>query len=213
MSLIIILLSVNNKLEREVLIMSETNKMMNETVSIIMGRRSIRAYKQDQIKEDELQTILNAGMYAPSAMNQQSWHFTAVQSKDMIHRINEECKNIFLNSGNKQFEERAKSPNFDLFYNAPTLIIVSGKKDNIAPEIDCAIALQNMFLAAESISIGSCWIHGVTALENTEGGKNLIKDLGLPEDYKIVGSGVFGYKAAGSPDPAPRKEHTVNIIK
>lgn len=193
--------------------MSGSTKIMNETIKIITERRSLRTYTQEQIKEEELQTILDAGMYAPSAMNQQSWHFTAIQCKDKIHKINEECRNIFLKSGNKNFEERAKSENFDLFYNAPTLIIVSGKKDNIAPEIDCAIALQNMFLAAESINIGSCWIHGVTTLENSEGGKNLIKELGIPEDYKIVGSGVFGYKASGSPEPAPRKEHTVNIIK
>lgn len=193
--------------------MSGTTKIMNETIKIITERRSIRSYTQDQIKDAELESILDAGMYAPSAMNQQSWHFTAIQNKDMIHKINEECKNFFLKSGNKQFEERAKSPNFDLFYNAPTLIIVSGKKDNIAPEIDCATALQNMFLAAESINIGSCWIHGVTTLENSEDGKKLIKELGIPEDYKIVGSGIFGYKAAVAPEPAPRKEHTVNIIK
>lgn len=186
---------------------------MNEVIKIIMERRSVRSYTQEQIKEDQLQTILKAGTYAPSAMNQQSWHFTAIQKKDLINRINAECKSIFLKSGNKNFEERAKSENFDLFYNAPTLIVVSGDKNNIAPQIDCAIALQNMFLGAESINIGSCWIHGVTTLENSEGGKALMKELGIPEGYAIFGSGVFGYKAAGSPDPAPRKEHPISIIK
>lgn len=186
---------------------------MNEVIKTIMKRRSIRSYTQQQIEDDKLQTILDAGLYAPSAMNQQSWHFTVVQNKEMIQKINETCKGIFLKSGIKNYEERAKSDNFDLFYNAPTLIIVSGDKNNITPQIDCAVAIENMFLVAESINIGSCWIHGVTTLSNSEEGSALIKELGIPDGYCIFGSGVFGYKGADSPDAAPRKEHTVNIIK
>lgn len=177
---------------------------MNETIKTIMSRRSIRAYKEEQLKEEDLKAIIDAGLYAPSAMNQQSWHFTVIQKKDLINKVNEACKVAM---------QRTNNPDFNVFYNAPTIIIVSGSDKAIAPKNDGSLAMENMFLAAASLGIGSCWIHAVTGLINTEDGKNLIKELGIPEGYSIVGSGAFGYKASESPAPAPRKEGTVNIIK
>ncbi|ODA40445.1 nitroreductase family protein [Desulfosporosinus sp. BG] len=185
---------------------------MNETISTILSRRSIRAYKQEQIKDADLQLILKAGMYAPSAMNQQSWHFTVVQDKDTIQKINQTLRGIFLKSGNKRFEEMAKSDKFNAFYNAPTWIIISGDEKAIAPQCDCTLAMGNLFLAASSIGIGSCWIHALTHLSNSEEGKALMNALGIPQGYKIFTSGVFGYAAVETPTAAPRKENTVTII-
>lgn len=186
---------------------------MNETLKSIMSRRSIRKYEQNQIKDEELLTILEAGKYAPSAMNQQPWHFTVVQNKEILQKINEACRAAFIKSGNKNFEERAKAENFSIFYNAPTFIIVSGDEKAIAPQNDCSLALGNMFLAAESLGIGSCWIHAMNFLFTTEEGKSLKIELGIPEGYSPVGSGAFGYKAVESPSPAPRRNGTVNLIK
>ena len=186
---------------------------MNETLKTILTRRSIRKYKQEQIKDEELQVILEAGKFAPSAMNQQSWHFTVVQNKEMLQKINEACKAVFSKSGIKNFEERAKAENFEVFYNAPTFIIVSGDEKAIAPQNDGSLALGSMLLAAESLGIGSCWIHAMSFLFSTEDGKSLKKELGIPEGYAPVGSGAFGYKDGKSPSPAPRKENIINIIK
>lgn len=185
---------------------------MNETIRTILNRRSIRVYKQEKIKDEDLQIILNAGLFAPSAMNQQSWHFTVVRNKETLQKINQTVRDNFLKSGIKRFEEMAKSENFNLFYNAPTLIIVSGDEKAIAPQCDCALALENMFLAASSIGIGSCWIHAITQLSNTEEGNSLISALGIPQENKIFASGVFGYAAVVAPAAAPRKENSVNII-
>lgn len=186
---------------------------MNETMKTILNRRSIRAYTGEQIQEEQLQDILKAGIYAPSAMNQESWHFTVVQNKDILNRINEACKEVFRKSGNKAFEERANKEGFSVFYNAPTLIIVSGDEKAIATQLDCAIALENMFLAAESMNIGSCWIHAISQLFQAEEGKALLADLSIPEGYKPLFSGAFGYKAAGSPEPPARKENAYSIIR
>lgn len=186
---------------------------MNETLKTLLNRRSIRKYEQEQIKDEELQAILEAGKYAPSAMNQQPWHFTVVQNKEVLQRINEACKAAFAKSGNKHFEERAKAENFAIFYNAPTLIIVSGDQKAIAPQNDGSLALGNMLIAAESLGIGSCWIHAINFLFSTEEGQSFKQELGIPEGYAPVGSGAFGYKAAAHPSPAPRKEGTVTIIK
>lgn len=186
---------------------------MNETMKTLLERRSVRVFSQEQIKDEELNNIIEAGKFAPSAMNQQPWHFTVVQSQDVKNRINQAIKNIMLNSGNKAFEDRAKAENFSAFYNAPTYIIVSGDQKAIAPVNDCSLALGNMFNAAASMSIGSCWIHAITYLFNSEEGKALGVELGIPEGYAPLCSGAFGYNAGPSPKTAPRKENTVNIIK
>lgn len=177
---------------------------MNEIIKAILSRRSIRKFKSEQISDDELNSILEAGKFAPSAMNQQSWHFTVIQNKEIIAKVNEVCKKNM---------NRAENKDLNLFYNAPTLIIVSGDEKAVAPECDASLALENMFLAAASLNIGSCWIHSPRALASSDEGNKLISELGIPSGYKIVGSGIFGYKASEAPASAKRKENSVNIVK
>lgn len=185
---------------------------MNETIKTILSRRSIRAYKPQQLKDEELQDILQAGQYAPSAINQQPWMFTVVQNAEILGEINQACRDSFIKSGNPLFAERAKDDKFSVFYNAPTLILVSGDTKAVAPQIDCAVALENMFLAAASLNIGSCWIHAVITLINSPEGEGLKKKLGIPEDYSAYACGCFGYKAMEA-EPAARKEYSIHIIK
>lgn len=186
---------------------------MNETIRTLLSRRSIRAYKTEQIKDEDLNTILKAGSFAPSAMNQQSWHFTVVQNKEVFDKINKACKKAFENSNNPNFRASAKDSDFSICYNAPTYIIVSGKDGNIAPQVDCGLALENMFLAAASLGIGSCWIHAVNFLFATEEGKALKKELGIPEGYTPCCSGAFGYSAQEAREAAPRRKNFVTMFK
>jgi nitroreductase len=186
---------------------------MNQTLESILNRRSIRSFKPEQIKDEELNAILDAGKYAPSAMNEQAWHFTVIQNKDVLHKINNAIKTAFINSGDDRFIARAKAENFRAFYDAPTFIIVSVDEKAIAPQADSALALGNLFLAAEALGIGSCWIHSVNFLYTTEEGKALFRELGLPNGYVPQASGAFGYSAIPKPNPAPRKDGTVTIIK
>jgi nitroreductase len=187
---------------------------MNETMNTILNRRSIRQYKREQIEDKELELILTAGKYAPSGMNWQSWHFTVVQNPELLNKLNNYLKAFLLKSGNKEMMDRVKSKEFNIFYYAPTAIIVSGNKVAMTPQTDCALAFENMFLAAESVGIGSCWIQAVAmALTATVEGKVLAKDLKIPEGYVIHGAAVFGYKAELNPVPAPRRPDTVTIIK
>lgn len=186
---------------------------MSDTIKTILSRRSIRKYKPEQIKEEELQTILQAGQYAPSARNEQSWHFTVVQNPEVLEKINAVGKAVFEKSEIPLYRERAKAENFSLFYHAPTYIIVSGENSAIAPEADGALALANLFLSAEALGIGSVWIHAVNFLKNTEEGKVLFKELGIPEGYSPIGSAAFGYNAGEKPEAAPRREGTITIIR
>ena len=184
-----------------------------ESLKILFERRSIRSFKEEQIKDSELEIILKAAKFAPSAMGQQPWHFTVIQNKEILNRINTLTKKIFEKSGIPRLEERAKAENFSAFYNAPTYIIVSVDEKSVAPIADGALALGNALLAAEGLGIGSCWIHAVNQLYANDEGKELLKELGIPEGYIPIGSGAFGYIAGEKPEPAPRKEGNVNIIK
>ena len=186
---------------------------MNETLVNILGRRSIRKYKEDQISDEELELILEAGKYAPSAMNEQSWHFTVIQNKETFERLKQALKAAFLKSGERRFESAAKSENFNPFYNAPTLILVFCDENAVVPQNDGSLALGNMFLAAQSLGVASCWIHAVNYLFSSEEGIELKKELAVPDGYVSVGSSVFGYNSGEVPSPLPRKDGTVNIIK
>jgi nitroreductase len=186
---------------------------MSETWETILSRRSIRNFKPEQITDEELNLIVEAGQYAPSAANQQSWHIVAVQNKDVLKKLSETFKTIYLKSGNQRFEAAAKSDDFNPFYNAPTYIMVFGDEKAIAPIHDGCLAIENMLLAAEAQGIGSCWLHAVNFVFSKPEGKALEKELGIPEGYLPVGSVAIGYKAVNAPAAAPRKEGTVTIIK
>ena len=186
---------------------------MNDVVTTILKRRSTRAFGPEQISEESLGTLLETAKFAPSGMNRQPWHFTVVQKPETLDRINEACRQVLLGSGVKAMEDRAKGNQFSIFYQAPTLILVAVDEQVHTGKCDGAVALENMFLAAESMGLGSCWIHAVTLIFNGEANQDLRKELGIPEGYGLVGSGAFGYKAVASQAAAPRKENTVTIIK
>lgn len=188
--------------------------MSKENVlNVINARRSIRAFKPDQIKDSELEAILTAARFAPSAMNQQLRHYTVIQNKDVLTTINQRIQRAFQTSGNARYEEWAKAENFSPFYHAPTFIIFSVDEKAIAPQCDGALSLANAFLAAEALGIGSCWIHAVNFLFTTPEGKALFKELGVPEGYIPVGAGAFGYIAGDKPEAAPRREDVVTYIR
>lgn len=184
---------------------------MNTVLETIKKRRSVRAYKEEQLKQEELDLIIEAGIYAPSAHNDQPWYFTVIQDRERIFDINNKTKALMVNSGIQWIEKMGANPNLDITYKAPTLIIVSGKKDAIAPTTDCAIALQNMLVAAESLDIGSVWMGFLTLYFTLE---EEVSKLGLPEGYEPCYAAVFGYKALDRVQAAPkRKTDVVNYIR
>ena len=185
--------------------------MNNETIQTILKRRSVRAYDPTQLTDEELDTILEAGKYAPTGAGAQPWHFSVLQSPSIMESINSVLKEMFLSSDTPRLVERASADDFNIFYGAPTAILVSADESAITPRIDSALAMGNMFLAAASIDIASCWVHGLVRLfENSD---QFCGDLCIPEGYKVFAAGVFGHPLGELPEPAPRREGTVDIIR
>ncbi len=178
---------------------------MSETIKTILCRRSVRQFRPEQISDQDLETILQAGCYAPSGMNGQPWHFSVVQNRDLLSRINEATRTMMLNSGILSMRERAQAPGFSVYYQAPTLIVVSGDPRSITHQFDCTLALGTTLLAAESLEIGSCWIHGAAAALAAKENSGLARDLAVPEGFIVQSCDAFGYPVGKSQPAAPRR--------
>ena len=93
--------------------------MTNQTINDILNRRSTRAFTDEKISEETMNTILNAGLHAPSAHNQQSWHFTVIYNKDLIDEINIETKKVLGNISDRRLNRISGNKDFHIFYNSP----------------------------------------------------------------------------------------------
>ncbi len=184
--------------------------MENEVLKAIRNRRSTRKYKDQQISEEELQTILEAGIQAPSANNSQSWHFTVIQDREMISSISDKSKEVMLQSENEAIVNIGKNP-INIFYNAPTVIIVSGKEEVSSSLVDCSAAIENMLLAAESLGLGAVWV-GLVRFFFTLSDE--VKKLNVPNGYKPFYAVAIGNKYNDTfQGPSKRNKDVVNYIR
>jgi nitroreductase len=188
---------------------------MNQTIEAILKRRSIRAYQPEQIAESELRDIIAAGSFAPTAMGQQPWHFFVLQNPGMLEKLQVRCKEMFARSEIPALREMASNEEFDVFYKAPTLVVVSADPGAIAPMQDSTLAMENMMIAAASFGIGSCWVHSVMWLFERGGGMEAFRNLGItiPDGYMPYAAAVFGYSAQPWPDAEPRKPGKLVIVR
>ncbi|MGE5579046.1 MAG: nitroreductase family protein [Bacillota bacterium] len=184
---------------------------MDDAIQVIKRRRSIRKYKPDPIPDEALQTIVECGLLAPSAINQQKWHFSVVQGP-IIEKMAGIMRERWLKSGNERLVARAKD-GVSPFHGAPALIIITGDPQARWIQVDCGCAVQNLALAAEALGIGSCVMAAPGgALEGSEG-EEIKKALGIPEGYAHMISMSLGYKDCETPAPHPRKPDLVSWVK
>ena len=186
---------------------------MNAILECIKSRRSVRSYKPEQVKTEEVQAIVEAGLWAPSAVNQQSWHVTVVQNQEVLTKLSQGTRAHLKKSGNTRYAQLAENDNFSVFHHAPTAIIVSGKEDAILIQADGAALMQNMLLASESLGLGSCWVNMVIFMLASPDASAWLAELGIPQGYKPLYSMALGYPAGEKRQGPERKENTVNYIK
>lgn len=187
---------------------------MNDILSAIHERRTVRDFKPDQIKNEDLAAILEAGHQAPSAWNRQPWHFTVVQKQSLLDRIVDVARGALPTDSPDQVKAMPWliAPNFHYFYKAPTVVFVSGNPNIETVQGDCAIAVMNMVYAAHSLGLQSCVVITALSAFATDEGPGFIADLEIPEGYKPMYALVLGYTSKALPTAAPRKEDYVNFI-
>jgi nitroreductase len=194
-------------------------RLDNEVLRCIRERRSTRRFTERQISAEQLDALLEATIWAPSGGNSQSWLFTAIQKKETLLRLNELVREGFQHwipdddyPGMLAMKEHSQKEGFNFYREAPTLIIASNRPNYENAMADCALALENVFLAAQSMGLGTCYINQLHWLRDDPGVRGFLSELGIPKEHTICASAVVGFIATESPVPA-RKEGTVNIQK
>lgn len=185
---------------------------MNQTIEVIKSRRSIRKFKSDQVEKEVIDQIIEAGLYAPSAHNQQPWYFTVIQDKELIKELNIEAKEAGKLHSDEMIKKMSNNEKLDIFYGAPTLILISGQNDAMAAQADCGAATQNMLLAAESLDVGTCWNGFINLGLNGPKKATLFEKLQIPDNHTPFYAVALGYKDF-TPTGAPsRREARVNYL-
>ena len=169
---------------------------MNETLQTLKNRRSVRSYLPEQIKDEELQQILEAGIYAPTGMGAQSPIIVVVQDKETI---------AYLSKLNAAVMGSTSDP----FYGAPTVVVVLADRSRGTCVEDGSLVIGNMLNAAASLGVGSCWIHRAKEVFDSPEGKSLLEKWGIQGDYVGVGNCILGYAKGEVPAAKPRKENYI----
>ena len=171
----------------------------------IKTRRSVRKYLDKPVSKETIEQLIEAAVLAPSAMNCQPWAFGVIQGKDKLKGYSDQAKAFILENLDKfpilsRYKDTLSNPESNLFYGTSTLLIIYSKNVGPNPRVDCALAAENVMLAARSMGLGTCWIGLSIALLNSPEAK---KELGVPEDYDVVAPIIIGYPDGEMP-PTPR---------
>ena len=174
--------------------------MNNEVLNAIKTRRSIRKYKAEQITDEQLDAILEAGTYAATGMGKQSPVIVVVQKPELIAKLS-------------KMNAAVMGTTSDPFYGAPTVLIVLADPERGTYVEDGSLVMGNLMLAAHALDIGSCWIHRAKEEFESAEGQEILKDLGIEGEYEGIGHCVLGYVDGEYPATHPRKDNWVYYVK
>lgn len=172
-----------------------------KTLDAILTRRSTRKYLDKMIEADKLDSILEAGIYAPSGGNNQANHFIVIENKEILNElvtlVQEEFSKMEITEGMYKSLvssiRQSKQGHYQFFYNAPILIVIANLKDYDNAMADCACAIENMMIMANELDLGSCYINQLKWLNENNHIVDFFKKLGLDDHEKIFGSICLGY--------------------
>ena len=165
-----------------------------DTFKAIKTRRSIRKFKNREIPVDLIEKILEAGMYAPSARNEQPWHFVVVTEKDLLDRL------------------MKAHPYASMLAEAPLALLVCGDTDlELSPgywPIDCSAATQNILLAAHAGGLGAVWL-GVHPRQERKDAIRKIFDLPVNiEPFALI---ALGYPRENKETPERYRTDRIHL--
>ncbi|MDR1866816.1 MAG: nitroreductase [Treponema sp.] len=170
---------------------------MKTTLQDLKDRRSVRAYKPEQIKDEALEAILEAGTFAPTGGGSQSPVIVVVQDSALIEQIE------------KLNERVLNRPSSHPFFGAPTLLNILVDKTKPTPVEDGSLVIGNLLNAIAALGLGGCWIHRAKEVFASPEGQFLLRKWGLGEQYIGVGHCIVGYPAGPLPIAAPRKDNYI----
>lgn len=179
----------------------------------IRERRAVRDFKPDPVSAGMLYQLIDAASWAPSAMNEQPWHFTIVTDRAVLGEICAQAKawmlkNLSAMPRPAHFRDLLAERDFHIFYNAPCLVVISAASAGPWMREDAALAAENLMLMATSLGLGSCWIGFAQGWLNTPEGRRI---LNLPDKALAVAPVIVGHPRT-EPPPVARKAPLVSWI-
>ncbi len=195
-----------------------------DMLTLIKSRRSTRRYAEKPVEEEKLAAVVEAGCYAPSGGNNQSWHFVVIKDPAVLARLAELVQAAFREM---EYDETtyqslvnsirlSRKGGYVFHYGAPALIVVTNKKGYGNAMADSACALENMMLMANALDLGSCWINQLHWLDENPVIRTYLAQFGVTEGETVCGAVAVGYAdtADGLPDrtPLPRKKIRITQV-
>ena len=179
----------------------------------IRNRRSVREYQPHSVKKEILLELIDAAVQAPSAMDEQPWHFTVVNDKGLLARMSQSAKAQLLAESAQgphidHIREMLSDPKFNIFYDAGTLIIISAPRTLQWAVEDCSLAAENLMLAAQARNLGTCWIGFAQAWLDTPEGHGAV---GLDPALLPVAPIIVGIPK-NVPAHAPRRKAEIHWL-
>lgn len=162
----------------------ESDDSSNQAIECIMTRASVRNYKPEPVNDSIVNTVLKAGMAAPTAANQQAWHFVVVTDQALKDSITDAF----------QWTKMVRGCAFAVVVCGDMTRLFDGDRENGGFwTLDCSAASENMLLAAHALGLGGVWC-GIYPEEDRMA--RLSEILGLPSNLRPLNILSFGYPAA-----------------
>jgi nitroreductase len=184
----------------------------NPVIEAIRSRRTVRNYVDKPVSQEVIDTILEAGTWAPTGVNIQPWEFTVIKGKDATKLYSDKAKAILTKTlpqaADPNIRKRLTAPEVNLFFGAPLAIFISAAKSRFAAT-DCHLAAQNMMLAAYSLGLGSVYSASIMSLGQDSTTK---AELGIPEDHELYSAVIFGYPKEIPKAPTRKKPQILKQI-
>lgn len=180
-------------------------------IECINSRRSVRAFTDKEVEKDIIEQLIALGTKTATGSGNEAWGFVIITDKNEMKQLSDETKEYLLENFGKypylhQYESWLKNENYNIFYDAPCLLIVYGDTNSHWYTYDCTLAAGNIMLAANEYGLGTCWIgfaeHSLDTLEIKE-------KYNVPLNYKMVCPMVIGYPKA---ELTPPRRKPANIF-
>ena len=175
----------------------------------IYARRAVRSYKGPPVDRETVRSLLAAAVQAPTAVHEEPWVFTVIQDREILQQLSDSAKGNFRKHMGEvppeqrlRLQHRLDDPNFHIFYDAGTLVVIWGKPMGPFVTADCWLAAENLMLAACAKGLGTCVIGFAVGALNLPEWK---ARLGVPANWSAIAPIIVGVPAGPTP-PVPRKE-------
>ncbi len=168
---------------------------MDPILNAMKTRRSIRKFRPEMPAREDLEAIMEAGLFAASGKGMQSSMIVAVTDRALRDRLME------MNRVIGGWQE-----GFDPFYGAPAVLLVLADRASPNHVYDGSLTMGNMMLAAHALGLGSCWINRAREEFDSDEGKAILAELGIEGSWEGIGHCIVGIPDGESPEARPRRE-------